>query len=290
MRHRRTDGPRHDDRVDLERGPRPERSAQEWLNRTGSGLNTTDLRVGLGTPHLASVMSAMYTLVVASQGERGAERPGMHNNAELAYRRLREGLVAGNYEPGQRLTELGICEDLGMSRTPVREALRRLQSDGLVASTGRGVVVSALSQEDIHHALDLHGALDTLAARLAAKAQFEGRLSPRQLAELQEASDGMSKRATEGDARGVWEANLVFHRCLTHLSGNPLLADASERIWDRFAIVSRTNIARRADLTPVAHHAIVAAIVAGDEEQAAAAAADHVREAATTHSQQGTEA
>lgn len=73
----------------------------------------------------------------------------MQNAAELAYRWLRERLVIGDYRPGQRLTELGICEDLGVSRTPVREALRRLQSDGLVASTGRGVVVSSLSQEDI---------------------------------------------------------------------------------------------------------------------------------------------
>src|SRR5882757_8035962 len=128
----------------------------------------------------------MYTLHMAPHGERSAERPGMQNNAELAYRRLRERLVAGGYEPGQRLTELGICEDLGMSRTPVREAIRRLQSDGLVVNTGRGVVVNSLSQEDIQHALALHGALDTLAARLAAQAQHAGRLSPRQLAEFKE--------------------------------------------------------------------------------------------------------
>src|SRR5258708_6833481 len=115
---------------------------------------------------------------VVTIGERDAARPGMQNNAELAYRRLRERLVAGNYEPGQRLTELDICADLGMSRTPVREALRRLQSDGLVASTGRGVVVNSLSQEDIRHALELHGALDTLAAKLVAQAQREGRRSP----------------------------------------------------------------------------------------------------------------
>jgi DNA-binding GntR family transcriptional regulator len=230
----------------------------------------------------------MYTLPMTSNGERGAERPGMHNNAELAYRRLRERLVAGSYEPGQRLTEVGICEDLGMSRTPVREALRRLQSDGLVANTGRGVVVKSLSQEDIGHALELHGALDTLAARLAARAQHAGHLSPRQLADLQEAADRMGERAAEGDAPGVWEANLVFHRCLTHLSGNPLLEEASERIWDRFAIVSRTNIGHRSDLTPVAHSAIVTAIAVGDVERAAVAAAEHVREAAMMYTQDST--
>jgi GntR family transcriptional regulator, trigonelline degradation regulator len=226
---------------------------------------------------------------MARHRERGAERPGMENSAELAYRRLRERLVAGSYEPGQRLTELGICEDLGMSRTPVREALRRLQSDELVASTGRGVVVNSLSREDIRHALELHGALDTLAARLGAEAQHAGRLSPRQLAELQEAGERVGERAAAGDARGVWEANIVFHRCLTRLSGNPLLEDASERIWDRFAIVSRANIAHRSDLTPVAHQAIVYAIVSGDVDRAAAAAAEHVREAAAMYAHDGTD-
>jgi len=216
---------------------------------------------------------------------RGAERPGLHNSAELAYRQLRERLVAGEYEPGQRLTELDICADLGISRTPVREALRRLQSDGLVAHTGRGVVVDSLSPEDIRHALELHGALDTLAARLAAEAQRSGHLTPRQLTELREASDRMGECAARNDAQGVWAANLAFHRSLTQLAGNPLLEDASDRIWDRFAIVSRTNIAHRHDLTPVAHQAIVAAIVAGDPKRASAAAAEHVREAALMYAQ-----
>jgi DNA-binding GntR family transcriptional regulator len=204
----------------------------------------------------------------------------MHNNAELAYRRLRERLVAGRYGPGERLTEQGLCEDLGMSRTPVREALRRLQSDGLVSSTGRGVVVSSLSPEEIRHALDLQGALDALAARLAATAQREGRLSPVQLAGLQEAGRRVAVPGAAGDAEGVWRANLDFHMLIAHLSGNPLLEDACERIWARSAIVSLSNIGHRTNLTPVHHHAIIAAIVAGDPDRAATAAQEHVREAA----------
>jgi DNA-binding GntR family transcriptional regulator len=218
--------------------------------------------------------------MVAMIGERGAERPGMQNNAELAYRRLRERLVAGEYEPGERLTELGICADLGMSRTPVREALRRLQSDGLVAATGRGVVVSSLSEEDVRHALDLYGALDALAARLVAEAQRDGRLAPAQLAELQEAGEQVEHAGAAGDARGAWEANLAFHRCLTRLAGNPLLEEASERIWSRFAIVSLANISHRSDLTPAVHGPIIEAVLAGDPERAAAAAAAHVHEIA----------
>jgi DNA-binding GntR family transcriptional regulator len=220
---------------------------------------------------------------MATFGDQPAARPGMENNAEQAYRQLRERLVAGTYPPGARLTELGICDDLGMSRTPVREALRRLEGDGLVASTGRGVVVSSLSKEEIGHAMQLHGALDALAARLAAVAQQEGRLSPAQVAALQEASERVADRGEAADAEGVWRANLDFHALLARLSGNPLLEEASQRIWTRFALVSRANISHRSDLTPVHHHAIVNAIIAGDPGRAEEAAADHVREASSRY-------
>ncbi|GAA5038030.1 DNA-binding GntR family transcriptional regulator [Thermocatellispora tengchongensis] len=209
------------------------------------------------------------------------ERPGLHNQAELAYRRLRERLVSGHYRPGDRLTEVVLCEDLGMSRTPVREALRRLQSDGLVTSTGRGVVVSSLSEDEIRHAMQLHEALDALAAKLAATAQREGRLAPVQLTALKEAARAVEERAEAGDTAGVWRANLDFHMTLARLSGNPLLEDALDRIWARFAIISLGNISRRAELVPTRHDAIVAAIAEGDPERAAAAAAEHVHEAAS---------
>ncbi|OAH11757.1 HTH-type transcriptional regulator McbR [Streptomyces jeddahensis] len=208
----------------------------------------------------------------------------MHNQAELAYRRLRERLIAGRYNPGDRLTELGICEDLGMSRTPVREALRRLQSDGLVASTGRGVVVSSLSEEDMRHATDLQGALEALAARLAATAQRDGHLSPAQMRQFEAAGRHVEERGAAGDVEGTWKANLDFHMMLARLSGNPLLEDALERIWARFSIVSRSNISRRTRLNAVHHAMIVRAISEGDPEAAACAAADHAREASITYS------
>ncbi|MFJ6569728.1 GntR family transcriptional regulator [Streptomyces sp. NPDC091292] len=218
-----------------------------------------------------------------SAGGRASERPGMHNQAELAYLRLRERLMSGAYHPGDRLTELGICEDLGMSRTPVREALRRLQSDGLVTSTGRGVVVSSLSPQEMRHAMQLHGALDALAAKLAATAQRDGLLSPAQLTALKDAAHHVEEFAEPADPQGAWRANLDFHMLLARLSGNPLLEDALDRIWARFAIVSLSNVRRRENLTPVHHEAIVSAIVDGDPERAEAAAIAHVEDAAAMY-------
>ncbi|MEU9335453.1 GntR family transcriptional regulator [Streptomyces sp. NPDC048290] len=214
-----------------------------------------------------------------SSGGSAEERPGIHNQAEVAYRRLRERLVDGHYRPGDRLTELGLCKDLEMSRTPVREALRRLQSDGLVSSTGRGVVVSSLTPQEMLHAMQLQGALDALAAKLAATAQRDGRLSPAQLTELKSAAHAVEERAEAGDPTGAWHANLAFHMLLARLAGNPLLTDALDRIWARFAVGSLANINRRTDLTPRDHDAILGAILDGDPERAEAAAAEHVHQA-----------
>ncbi|WP_162795275.1 GntR family transcriptional regulator [Nonomuraea lactucae] len=217
--------------------------------------------------------------MISSNGER----PGLHNQAELAYRRLRERLVGGHYHPGDRLAESALCADLEMSRTPVREALRRLQSDGLVVSTGRGVVVNSLSDDEIRHAMQLQGALDTLAARLAASAQRDGLLTPAQLEGLREAARQVERSAGAADARGAWRANLDFHMMLGRLSGNPLLVDALDRVWARFAIISLANISRRTTLLPARHDAIVTAIADGDPERAAEAAAAHVHEAERAH-------
>lgn len=227
----------------------------------------------------------MYTLGMHTSGSKSAERPGVHNNAELAYRRLRERLMSGHYQPGDRLAEVAICDELGMSRTPVREALRRLQSDGLVTATGRGVVVSSLSQEEMLHAMELHGALDALAARLTAIRQREGRLAPSQVEELKEAAHRVVERGEAGNTTGAWTANLDFHLLLARLSGNPLLEDTLDRIWARFALVSLSNISRRTDLRPRQHDAIIDAIVAGDPDRAAAAAAAHVHEASEKYSE-----
>ena len=66
-------------------------------------------------------------------------------DTESVYRQLREQIVAGAYRPGDRLPEVSLSTALGVSRTPVREALRRLESDGLVQASGRGVTVTAMS-------------------------------------------------------------------------------------------------------------------------------------------------
>ena len=97
--------------------------------------------------------------------------------ADAAYARLREAIVDGQYPAGSRLTEVEIAEALGMSRTPVREALRRLAGDGLVRASDRGVIVDLMDEEEARHARMVRATLDVLVAELAARRQKAGEVS-----------------------------------------------------------------------------------------------------------------
>jgi len=131
------------------------------------------------------------------------------------------------------------------------------------------VVVAALSTEDLRHALDLQGALETLAAELAAArsgrpaaAGGDRRAAP--------AAEGVEQRGAAGDVLGVWRANLSFHqRDRGAERQTPLLVESLGRIWARFAVVSLHNLRRRQHLGPdhpadPGHRALVAAIAAGE--------------------------
>ena len=92
------------------------------------------------------------------------------SRAELAYKRLREGIRAGEFRPGQRLRETELASRLTMSRTPVREAIRRLASDGLIeVAPSRGVMIIDLNKQQVRELYALRETLEGAAARLAAQ-------------------------------------------------------------------------------------------------------------------------
>ena len=98
---------------------------------------------------------------------------------ERAYRTLRSEILDGALEPGTVLQEVEQSIRLGVSRTPVREALRRLAADGLVEAGGRGTVVTGIDRDDIVSLYELREAVEGKAAALAARRRDEGRFDPR---------------------------------------------------------------------------------------------------------------
>ncbi len=214
---------------------------------------------------------------------------------EKLAKRLQEDIATGRYRPGAKLpAEQQLCENYGVSRATVREAVGRLKHDGLVVSrqgAGAFVAPSGLPSvfrldvtdfsdaEEMTHIAELLIAVEAAASELAAR-----RRSPEQLARIREALHAM-QRAIDRKEPGV-EEDLAFHRAIIEATGNPFFRDLSDFLDQRvrrFIRTARANTARFQGLTQavqVEHQAIYDAIEAGEGAWARDAAERHLRQAA----------
>jgi DNA-binding GntR family transcriptional regulator len=150
----------------------------------------------------------------------------MTQAGDLAYSTLRSGILDGRYPPGERLGEIEVAAEIGLSRTPVREALRRLGSEGLVdVLPNRGARVRTWTVDDLEQTYELRAVLEGLGARRAA-----GRISAEQLAELDRLADEMVGcdpslgRRPAGDFDDLAARNARFHAVIVEASGSDRLA------------------------------------------------------------------
>ncbi len=154
---------------------------------------------------------------------------------------LRQMILDGELPPGARLSERALGERLGVSRTPLREALRMLASEGLVRhEPNRGAVVAPLDRADIEATFELLAALEGLAGELAAQ-----RIDAAQLAEIKALHFEMRAHHARGDRAAYFRANQDIHRHIAAAAANPVLVETFERLNAR---VKRVRYA--ANLTP----------------------------------------
>jgi DNA-binding GntR family transcriptional regulator len=186
-------------------------------------------------------------------------------------------ILDGDYQPGARLVETRIAQELGVSQAPVREALRDLEQLGcIVHEPFRGCSVRAFSAEELLEAFPVRAALEALAARLAAERMTEDELL--QLAELVEK---MRAAADRGDAHDQSQANAQFHATIVRAARNATL----ERQWSFLEPFSRTYISVSQpglDLRALSdrHIPILDALRARDGDAAAEAMHQHLMDAA----------
>ncbi|WP_312871621.1 GntR family transcriptional regulator [Amycolatopsis acididurans] len=194
------------------------------------------------------------------------------------YEQVRGLIVLGAYPAGQPITEQELCARLGVSRTPVRETLRRLESDGLVRAARRGVTVVELDAKALRDAYRMRAALDALTAELAARRQQAGKLAPADLGRLAEYADRADRATRGGDLVEGTRHNRAFHAWIATLADNPMVADALERIWDQIIVSTRVSLAAPARTARVddEHRRMISAIEGGRPGEAAAAAREHV--------------
>ncbi|MBZ5513457.1 MAG: GntR family transcriptional regulator [Acidobacteriia bacterium] len=198
------------------------------------------------------------------------------NRVRSAYQQLRELIVHGRLAPGSRIIEADLSHRLGVSRTPVRDALRWLQQEGFVAGNSRtGVksrlVVAPLTKEDARELYWIVGRIEGLAARKAAELEPSARAAlAKRLRTLSDRLRGMA-RTGRRDPKRVFELDRSFHRNIVEASAGPrLLAlhnaiqPQAERYWRLYASAIVDQLA-----TSVAEHArIIRAIAGGDGDAA----------------------
>jgi DNA-binding GntR family transcriptional regulator len=208
------------------------------------------------------------------------------------YDKVRGLIVLGAYPAGQPVTELELCERLGVSRTPVREALRRLESDGLVRAARRGVTVVELDTKALRDAYLVRASLEALTAELAARRQRDGELSPASLARLVEHADLADQATRQGDLVAGVRHNRTFHQYVAALADNPAALEVLDRIWDQITVSTRASLTApaRPVLVDDEHRRLIEAITHGDPQEAAAHAREHVLATMSVLTEQGEEA
>lgn len=196
---------------------------------------------------------------------------------EAAYQSLRGAIVRGDLAPGERLAEQQLAEELGASRTPVREALRRLALEGFVVLIPRrGAYVAELSFKDMNDVFELRTALEGLAAALAAE-----RITEEEVAALEQAVADLAEAAARGDGEQVVSIDTDFHGRIYTASRNRRLMQIVANLSDQIQSFRMRSLAAPGRLkdTLSEHRRLVAAIARRDAGQARKLAEEHIRSA-----------
>ncbi|APX89288.1 GntR family transcriptional regulator [Brevirhabdus pacifica] len=188
-----------------------------------------------------------------------------------AYSLILDAIDVGIYRPGDRLVESELAERFGVSRTPIREALQRLETQSLLSRDGRSLMVASLDHNQMAELYEVRIELEGLAARLAARhaTEAEGRV-------LQSFID--EDRELLGDPSALARANRRFHRQIHLASHNRFLVQQLDLVYRSMTLMATTSLAveGRGHIALAEHQSIVDAIRSRDGDAAYAALREHI--------------
>jgi len=192
------------------------------------------------------------------------------------YNHLREQILQGEYEPHERLFETRISEEIGVSRTPIREALHNLELEGLIECLPKvGYVVKPISEEEVAEICELRGLVEALAARWASE-----KARDKLVAELQKNIAASEKKLEQGAARAFVELDAQFHEIIARLSGSKRLLELAQTLRHHMlryriqSIYATCNVFRAIE----GHKGILAAIKNGDKDEIELAIRTHLEQ------------
>ncbi len=194
-----------------------------------------------------------------------------------AYSLILEAIDGGLYRPGDRMVESELADRFGVSRTPIREALQRLETQSLLTRDGRSLIVASLDHNQLAELYAVRAELEGLAARLAAQ-----HAAPEEVHVLREMVE--ADRAIMGDPAALARSNRRFHKYVHLASHNRYLVMQLDLVHRTMALLATTSLAAegRSETAVAEHEAIVDAIEARDGERAAAALRKHISSAFET--------
>ena len=196
------------------------------------------------------------------------------------YKAILNAIDVGVYKPGDRLVESELAARFGGSRTPIREALQRLETQSMLARDGRSLIVASLDHDQIAELYAVRGALEGLAAELAAQ-----HAAPEEISVLYKMIE--EDRAHLDAPAKLSQSNRRFHRQLHRASHNRFLVQQLDLVYRSMALLATTSLAveGRGEVALEEHFSIVAAIEARDAAAASKALRDHLSVAFETRLQ-----
>ena len=193
---------------------------------------------------------------------------------EIVYEELKKQILVGEIAPGTRMMEVDLADDMGVSRTPVREAIRKLEKEGLVTiEPRRGAYASDISIKDIEDVLEVRQDLEGMAAAMAAL-----RVTEDQKALLNKATEDYKKAVESGNIKEIIRCDEAFHKLIVSCSDNKTLIHLVSQVQElalRFRYIYYDDFSRFGS-QPMEHKEIIEAILSGDAEKARQAAGEHI--------------
>ena len=193
---------------------------------------------------------------------------------DVVFNTLRQAILTGELKPGERLMEIHLANKLGVSRTPIREAIRKLEKEGLVTiEPRRGAYASQISTDDMVEILEVRQNMEGLAAFFAAS-----RMKPEQMRELEDVSKKYNQAVADGNMQDMITYDTRFHRIIVESCNNKILVQMIEQLQElvlRFRYIYYDNF-RRAENMTEEHQTILEAIENGDADAARQAADIHI--------------
>ena len=196
--------------------------------------------------------------------------------ADQVFEKLENDIIQGVYPRGEILTELKLVDQLGVSRTPIREALRRLEQERLIEDTGKGSRVVGITEEDLEDIMNIRQRIEGLAAYYATK-----NMTPEGLAQLTHIADLQDFYFDKGDAELLRQVDEQFHDTICYLSKRTVIVDTLlplHRKTRRYRRISMEDWSRTIN-TRKEHRAILDAMASGNADLAESLMAKHIENA-----------